>query len=568
MSSVATALAPQAVTAGAEAAIARAVDYLFSVQRADGSWLDHLPSSPIGSSVALVALYHADRVRYAELLEQGCAWLRLAQGPDGGWGDAIGDRSTINASAIALAVLKLIDPTRSSGAVSRGLAFLDRQGGLEVLADKRRCSLFIFAQPFMAMAGLYPWEKVYRMPLLPILLPLRLQQSMAFTLPGMFAFGLMHARMKPTSWLRRLFVRLVTPRILAWLRSIQAVDGGYEESIMLCGCIYIGLHLAGVGADIADGCLAYVLQNRRPEGAWPVCRDLAFAASNYVLMGLDAAGYIDHPRLRPTVAWMLASQWTEPFHPTGCPAGGWGWSLPSGWPDTDDTSMAVANLPRMGVPVDDPHIRRGCGWLLTMQNTDGSWGCFLKDSQFRLEAPCPGFTAHAVIGLHTAGFSAGHAAIRRALDYFARVQRPDGSIHSTWWRDYVAGTAGVLDAYAALGQAGEAVPRRCIGWLLANQNEDGSWGGSRGVPGTVEETAWALAALVAAGVPANDERMARAAAWLVACQQPNGSWIPSVIGVYFTGLFYSDDQIANGSALQALGRYRSARERQWMAERN
>ncbi|HEY6542740.1 MAG TPA: prenyltransferase/squalene oxidase repeat-containing protein, partial [Ktedonobacteraceae bacterium] len=128
-------------------------------------------------------------------------------------------------------------------------------------------------------------------------------------------------------------------------------------------------------------------------------------------------------------------------------------------------------------------------------------------------------------------------------------------ISNVWFHDYVYGTALALDAFATLGRADDPAAIRCRDWLLANQNEDGSWGGSRGMPGTVEESAWALAALLSEGVVVPPELLDRAAAWLVEKQQPGGTWQPSVLGVYFPSLWYSDDHIANSFALGALARY-------------
>ncbi len=121
------------------------------------------------------------------------------------------------------------------------------------------------------------------------------------------------------------------------------------------------------------------------------------------------------------------------------------------------------------------------------------------------------------------------------------------------------GTATALEAFATVGLFDDPAAIRCKAWLLSAQNEDGSWGGSQGMAGTVEETAWALSALLARGVHAPFRCLERAAAWLVKQQREDGTWPPSVIGIYFPSFWYSDDHIANGFALRALGRYWQAR---------
>jgi len=144
------------------------------------------------------------------------------------------------------------------------------------------------------------------------------------------------------------------------------------------------------------------------------------------------------------------------------------------------------------------------------------------------------------------------------LQYLRNVQQPDGAIPTLWYRN-VYGTATALEAFVTVGLVNDPVAIRCKTWLISAQNEDGSWGGSQGMTGTVEETAWALSALLVRGVQASAMCLERAVAWLVKQQQEDGTWQPSVVGVYFPSLWYSDDHIANGFALRALGRYWQAK---------
>ena len=60
----------------------------------------------------------------------------------------------------------------------------------------------------------------------------------------------------------------------------------------------------------------------------------------------------------------------------------------------------------------------------------------------------------------------------------------------------------------------------------------------------------------------------RAAAWLADHQLPDGLWKPTLLGVYFLDLWYSDDLLASGYALQALGQYRAALQQQSLAARS
>lgn len=531
-----------------------AVRGLFDVQRQDGSWQDTLPSAAVATGSAIIALHHADPEHSAGLVAKGAAWLRQAQGSDGGWGDAVGEPATLNATAIAVAALRIVAAEESADALRHGLELLDLRWGIGAVGDKDVCSLRAVCQQYLALAGFYDERDVVAIPVELALLPRRLRQKLSFTVPGVMSWGVMQARTRPSGPWRRAVRRLAEPRALAYLEGLQRYEGyvgGFEESPLMASIVCLGITRAGVRPEIARRCVDYLRRTVRPDGSWSVNRDLEFSASTFVVLGLQDAGQAADPRLGPTLDWLRACQRSEPFAPTGCPAGGWGWSLPSGWPDTDDTADALIALAGFGLDRQDPTVRRGVDWLLDMQNRDGSWGCFCRENRLSLDAPCTVMSAHAVTALRTAaGLTAADLPLRRAVRWFESVQRADGSIPCTWYTGSTAGTAAVLEALGGLGLAATSTAQRCQQWLLDHQDADGSWGG------TVEETSWALLGLLAAGVaPA---RLRGGVDWLVERQRPDGLWAPSLIGIYFLDLLYSCDHLANGYALQALGRYQQA----------
>src|SRR5436190_15254961 len=146
----------------------------------------------------------------------------------------------------------------------------------------------------------------------------------------------------------------------------------------------------------------------------------------------------------------MDAQSTAPFEFTGAPAGAWTWGQPAGWPDCDDTAGCLSALRSLGVSGSDPHLVRGEAWLRAMQNRDGSWSMFVKDSDVPMDRACPGVTARAAQALWERS-GHGDPAVERALAYLRRVQRPDGSVPSRWFRNSVAGTAAALEASAAMG---------------------------------------------------------------------------------------------------------------------
>ena len=548
-----------------EQAVAKAANFLFAAQRADGSWFDYLSSSAIATGAVLFALYLSDHAGFARELQEGVEWLRRTQHADGSWGDATVDSGALNGSSIAVAALQLLDPQGSQEAIERGWAYLEARGGLDVIGDMSQCTFSVLCLTLLALAGLCDWERVPRLPLSLILLPHGLRKKVSFLLPSILTWGLWHARIKPGGPVRQLINRVCAPKALRWVEQVQAEDGGMEESPTMLAVVVINLIQAGVGEEIVRKGISYLLSTRRADGSWAACRSVDFSATNTVVSGLEAAGFLHDPRLIATKEWMLRSQCQQPFPATGCPAGGWGWGTPSGWPNTDDTANALTVLRHMGVPAEDTRLRQGQNWLRTLQSRDGSWACFVRNPLITwMDGACPAFTAHAMVGLYNCGYTPGHPMIQRALRYLKRVQRVDGSIHCIWYRNYVAGTAFALEACALLGLAADPVALKCRRWLLENQNDDGSWGGvfdatwrgPIGPDGTVEETSWALLALLKSGYPATDTQIQRGISWLLEAQRADGSWPQSIIGVYTGSVYYSDDLLAQGWALQTLGLYR------------
>ncbi|WP_067793665.1 prenyltransferase/squalene oxidase repeat-containing protein [Actinomadura formosensis] len=257
--------------------------------------------------------------------------------------------------------------------------------------------------------------------------------------------------------------------------------------------------------------------------------------------------------MRPTIDWIKSSQRREPLFATGCPAGGWGWAMPSSWPDVDDTSLAVATLARFGVPADDPHLRDGVSWLHAMRNGNGSWGCFIRNGRTMFDAPCSALTAHAMLALDAVGGR--EHRLDRAVRWLGRRQRPDGSLSCVWFRDTVAGTAHVLEALGEMGLNDHPVALGCARWLLDHQSPDGGWGNGHGAASSAEETAWALLGLVSAGI--TGEPAAAAARWLAGHQREDGLWNGGQVGYYYNGLTYWCDAMANGYALRALAAYQT-----------
>ncbi|HEX5121116.1 MAG TPA: prenyltransferase/squalene oxidase repeat-containing protein [Pseudonocardiaceae bacterium] len=539
-------------------AIDAAVAGLTAIRRADGSWPGRLSPAATATGAAVIALRLADPVGSTDLVDAAVDWLRRSQDPSGGWGEDVGEPATLNATSIAVAALAFAAPDRAAREIELGQRKLAELGGREALGDRARCSLSAVCLRFMAVAGLHDENALSRVPLELALLPRKLRSKLSFTVPGMMAWGVMDRHRRPARGLTGLLRRLGEPRAMAYLDELVAFEGpngGFEESPLMSSCVAFGLHRAGVREDIVRHCLNYLRTTQKADGSWSVNRDLEIPITAYVAIGVqDACG---DPLAEQTVAWFRERQREGMPMVTGCPAGGWGWAYPSGWPNTGDATATMLALGRYGLPPDDPAIQGGVGWLTAMQNKDGSWGCFSKDAKITLDAPCSVMSADAVSTLHdVGGLAVDHPVIQRAVAWFAKSQRADGALACRWYVGLTAGTAGTLRVLTELGLGTSPTATRARDWLLAARNDDGGWGPDAGSPSCPELTAWAMLALLAD--PHSDEDiLASAAAYLMSAQRAeDGLWTPVVFGIYFLDVLYASDHHANGHALQALARYR------------
>jgi squalene-hopene/tetraprenyl-beta-curcumene cyclase len=219
-------------------------------------------------------------------------------------------------------------------------------------------------------------------------------------------------------------------------------------------------------------------------------------------------------------------------------------------------------------------------WLLDLQNSDGGIPTFCRGwGALPFDRSGPDLTAHALRAwrawqsdLPPALAARTHRSIKRALRYLSRAQRADGAWPPLWFGNQFAsedlnltyGTARVLQSLACLPAkvgAGAAVDQG-IDWLVRAQNNDGGWGGAKGVDSTIEETALGVSSLADCcrtrreNQPDISTPISRGVAWLVDATDRGRVTEPSPIGFYFAKLWYFEKLYPLIFSVEALGRAR------------
>jgi squalene-hopene/tetraprenyl-beta-curcumene cyclase len=234
--------------------------------------------------------------------------------------------------------------------------------------------------------------------------------------------------------------------------------------------------------------------------------------------------------------------------------GGWAFQYANAhYPDVDDTAVVALAMDRaqqLDPKIDHrPAIARAQEWILGLQSRNGGWGAFDADNEHYslnhipfadhgalLDPPTEDVTARCVSMLAQLGeMPQNSPAVSAAMDYLRRTQLADGSWYGRWGINYVYGTWSVLCALNAAGlDHGDPVMRKAAAWLIAIQNPDGGWGEAcdsykldyrdyEPAPSTASQTAWALLGLMATG-DVDHPAVARGIEYLHLNQGSDGFW--------------------------------------------
>ncbi len=214
-------------------------------------------------------------------------------------------------------------------------------------------------------------------------------------------------------------------------------------------------------------------------------------------------------------------------------------SLPGGWefsavntinPDVDDTTASLRSIARTHSSIHDSW-NRGINWLLSMQNDDGGWAAFEKNTDTKLfellpiekaefiltDPSCADITGRTLeFFANYTNLPKDHHSMKNGVKWLVDHQEIDGSWYGRWGICYIYGTWGALTGLGAAGvPVTDSSVNKAINWLKEIQNSDGGWGEScysdsngKYTPlktSTLTHTAWAVDGLISVSAEPTSE---------------------------------------------------------------
>ncbi|HZX01911.1 squalene--hopene cyclase [Kribbella sp.] len=610
-----------------------AVAYLRSLQHEDGWWKGDLATNVTMDAEDLM-LRHFLGVATAQTDAETARWIRSQQRADGTWATFPGGPGDLSTTVESWVALRMAGDDPAAAHLAGAAEFIRSAGGVE----KAR----VFTHIWLALFGLWSWDDCPDLPpeliFLPSWAPLNVYNWACWARQTIVPLTIVSAHRPvhpveftvdelrvgtpavargplwrldgafqwldvvlntytrwgprgPLKWLRRLAMR----RASEWIVARQEADGGWggiqppwvyslialrvmgypiDHPVLAAGLR--GLDGFTVHAETADGPARWLEACQSP--VW----DTGLAVAALLDAGVDPA---DETVLKAT-DWLLAEQIDAPgdwqVRRPGLVSGGWAFEFANdGYPDTDDTAEIVLALRRVVHP--EPERLRAAlddavTWTTGMQSADGGWGAFDADNTDTtalklpfcdfgavIDPPSADVTAHVVEMLAAEGLT-DSGECRRGVRWLLAAQEDDGSWFGRWGTNHVYGTGAVVPALIAVGMSpGDPVVRRAVHWLETHQNPDGGWGEDlrsytdptwrgRG-DSTPSQTAWALLALLAADP--RGEAVQRGLAYLVDTQRADGGWDEHrYTGTGFPGDFYIGYHLYRlVFPIWALGRY-------------
>ncbi len=533
----------------AQVALETACEHLLSLQDEAGWWRGELQTN-VTMDAEDILLREFLGIRGREETERSAAWIRSQQREDGTWANFHGGPGELSTTIEAYWALKLAGDRPRDPHMRAAGDFIREAGGLE--------GARVFTHVWLALFGLWSWERVPALPpevvLLPPSVPLNIYDFACWARQTIVALSIVKAH-RPVRELGFDLEELRAREPASRQPSRRGVWLGRLDRLLR---VYERRPLAPLRRLALSRAERWIIRRQEADGSWGGIQPPWV----YSLMALHLAGYpLEHPVMRRGLEgierFMVEDRGDDhASRPPGAP------SAPSRrleacqspvW----DTALAMVALADAGLPEEHPAMLGAAEWLLAEevhergdwavrrpQLAPGGWAFEFANVNY----PDIDDTVEVMLALRRLSrrgpLAAGiDGALARALRWVQGMQSSDGGwgafdadntrvlVRELPFLDFgevidepsADVTAHTVEMLGVLGLGDTPAARRGVRWLLENQEPDGSWFGRWGI-NHVYGTGAAVPGLVAAGVDPSRACIRRAVAWLERHQNEDGGW--------------------------------------------
>lgn len=537
-------LDPTAATAGPRDAAARAIqrstEFLLAQQDAQGWWKGDLDTNVTMDAEDLL-LRQFLGIRDEKTTRAAALFIRGEQRDDGTWATFYGGPSELSTTIEAYVALRLAGDAPDDPHMARASAWIRDRGGI---AESR-----VFTRIWLALFGWWKWDDLPELPpeliYFPKWLPLNIYDFGCWARQTIVPLTVVSAKrpVRPAPFpLDELHsdARLPNPdKPLAPMGSWDGVFQRLDKALHL----YHKVAPRTVRKAAMNSAARWIIERQENDGCWGGIQPPAV----YSVIALHLLGYdLEHPVLKAGLESLdRFAVWREDGARMieACQSPVW------------DTCLATIALADAGVPADHPQLIKAADWMLAEEIgrpgdwavrrpelAPGGWAFEFHNGNY----PDIDDTAEVILALRRVEHPDRprlENAIERGMRWTLGMQSKNGA-----WAAFDADntspfpnrlpfcdfgevidppsadvTGHVVEMLAIEGKAHDPRTRRGIEWLLAEQEPDGSWFGRWGV-NYVYGTGSVVPALTAAGLPGSHPALRRAVGWLESVQNDDGGW--------------------------------------------
>ncbi|MFD0268275.1 squalene--hopene cyclase [Streptomyces sp. NPDC127106] len=538
---------------GVREAVERATRHLLRQQDPAGWWKGDLETNVTMDAEDLL-LRQFLGIRDEATTRAAARHIRGEQRPDGTWATFHGGPPELSATIEAYVALRLAGDAPDAPHMARASAWIRAHGGIAAAR--------VFTRIWLALFGWWSWDHLPELPpelvFLPPWVPLNIYDFGCWARQTIVPLTVVcaHRPVRPAPFaLDELHTDARRPVPAGRLAPLGTWYGLFQRMDKVLH-VYRRFAPRPLRAAAMATAGRWIIERQENDGCWGGIQPPAV----YSLIALHLLGYdLGHPVMRAGLESLdRFAVWREDTAPG--PDGRPGDAGPVRMVEACqspvwDTCLAAIALADAGLPPDHPALVKAADWMLDEEITrtgdwavrrpglaPGGWAFEFHNDTY----PDIDDTAEVVLALRRIRHSdpgRAEAAIARAVSWTLGMQSRNGA-----WGAFDADntsplpnrlpfcdfgevvdppsadvTAHVVEMLAVEGRAADPRARRGIAWLLAEQEPNGSWFGRWGT-NYVYGTGSVVPALVVAGIAPGHPAVRRAVAWLESVQNDDGGW--------------------------------------------